>query len=415
MSDKSRIKTNLNNPFTALKHKNFRYYWFGMCISLIGTWMQNTAQPWLAYKLTGSPFLLSLVGAVQFTPVLLFSLFAGVIIDRFPKKKILFFTQSVSLIISLLLAVLIITGYVRYWHILVLAGTLGMVNTLDMPTRQSFVIELVGKEDLMNAIALNSSAFNLARIIGPAVAAILMGAAGIASCFFANSASFAAVVCGLILVKPLSASHNRKTGSNINVIGEIKDGLRYMFHKKILIQTLLAVAVVGTFAMNFNVLVPVFTIEVLKQEEAGFGLLMSFVGVGSFIGAMVIASMSKHGPQKFVLIGVPFILSMFLILTGITSVYILTGLCLAASGMLFVSFSSTANSTMQLNTNDEYRGRVMSAYSLVFGGTVPIGNLYAGFISEHFGPRAGFIACGSIITVLLFVILNSSRRKMHIN
>lgn len=408
MSDKNKVRTNLNNPFKALRHKNFRYYWFGMCVSLIGTWMQNTAQPWLAFKLTGSPFLLGLVGAVQFTPVLLFSLFAGVIIDRFPKKRILLFTQSVSLIISLLLAVLVITGHVRYWHILVMSGALGLVNTLDMPTRQSFVIELVGKEDLMNAIALNSTAFNLARIIGPAVAAVLMEFSGIASCFFANSASFAAVICGLALIKPLSASCINKAG--INVIGEIKDGLGYIYRKKILLKTLLDVAVVGTFAMNFNVLVPVFSTEVLKQGEAGFGFLMSCVGVGSLIGALAIASMSRHGPHKFVLSAVPFIISVFLLLTGISSVYLLTGLFLAASGMFFVSFSSTANSTMQLNTRDEYRGRVMSVYSLVFGGTIPIGNLYTGFISEHFGPRAGFIACGLII-IFLSVILNFIRGK----
>jgi MFS family permease len=399
----------LNNPFLALRHKNFRFYWFGMCISMIGTWMQNTAQPWLAYKLTESPFLLSLVGAVQFMPVLLFSLFAGVLIDRFPKKKILLFTQSVSLVITLLLAVLVKTGQVQYWHILVLAGALGVVNTLDMPARQSFVIELVGKEDLMNAIALNSSVFNLARIVGPAIAAVLMGFAGIASCFYANSVSFAAVIIGLLFIKPLTVSKNNRTGGN--VIGEIKDGLRYIYSKKILLRTILAVAVVGTFAMNFNVLVPVFAREVLKQEETGFGLLMSCIGIGSFIGAMSIASMSRNGPRKFVLSIVPLILSVFLILTGFTNVYLLTGVCLAFAGMFFVSFSSTANSTMQLNTRDEYRGRVMSVYSLVFGGSTPIGNLYAGFISEHFGPRVGFAACGLVI-ILLFFLLNISKVKM---
>ncbi len=400
--------SNLNNPFIALRHKNFRYYWIGMCVSLIGTWMQNIAQPWLADSLTGSPLLVGLVGAMQFTPMLLFSLFAGVIIDKISKKKILIFTQSASLIITLILASLIQAGLIRYWHILLLSGVLGVVNTLDMPARQSFVIELVGKEDLMNAIALNSSVFNIARIIGPALAALLMGYAGIAPCFFINSVSFAAVIVGLLFIKPLEVQNKRKTSEKI--FADIKDGLKYIYKRDILLKTVLATAVVGTFAMNFNVLVPAFTRVVLKQQETGFGLLMSFMGVGSFAGAMTIAMMSKSGPQRFILNTVPLIISVFLIITGFTNMYLLTGLCLACTGLFFVSFSSTANSTMQLNTKDEYRGRVMSVYTLVFGGSTPIGNLYAGFIAEHLGPRAGFAACG-IMIALLFVFLYMYRAK----
>ena len=206
------VTSKLNNPFTSLKYKDFRYYWIGTCISLIGTWMQNIAQPWLAYSLTNSPFLLSLIGVLQFTPVLLFSLFAGVIVDRFSKKQILIITQSLSLIISLILAILIWTGEIQYWHILVMATLLGVVNTFDMPTRQSMVIELVGKKDLMNAIALNSMAMNLARIIGPTIAGIVMGYIGVGSCFFINSISFAAVVISLFFIKPMPVK--KKTNNN---------------------------------------------------------------------------------------------------------------------------------------------------------------------------------------------------------
>jgi len=174
-----------------------------MCISTTGTWMQNIAQPWLAFQLTNSPFLLSVIGAFQFTPVLLFSLFAGVLIDKLPKKNILIFTQSASLVITLILAILVLTGKIQYWHILVTATALGFVNTLDMPSRQTFVIELVGKEDRMNAIALNSTVFNLSRIVGPAIAGIVMGYFGAAACFFANSFSFGAVVISLFFIKPL--------------------------------------------------------------------------------------------------------------------------------------------------------------------------------------------------------------------
>lgn len=241
-----------------------------MCVSTIGTWMQNTAQPWLAYKLTDSPLLLSLIGVAQFTPMLLFSLFAGVVIDRLPKKKILIFTQSASLLVTLILAVLAWTGAVRYWHILLLSLLLGFVNTLDMPTRQSFIVELVGKEDRMNAIALNSTVFNLARIVGPAVAGILMGYFGIAACFFANSVSFAAVLVSLFFIQPLpiTAEHGNSGGG---VIANIADGLKYIYRSDVLFSTLMVMAVVGTFAPNFSVLVPVFATKILGQGEAGYG------------------------------------------------------------------------------------------------------------------------------------------------
>jgi MFS family permease len=410
MSGISDVKRSLNNPFIALKHKNFRYYFIGMCISLIGTWMQNTAQPLLAYKLTNSPLLLSLVGALQFTPMLLFSLFAGVVIDKFSKKKILLFTQTASLLITLLLSILVWLGNVQYWHILVMSGLLGMVNTLDMPTRQSFVVELVGKEDLMNAIALNSSVFNVARILGPLIAALMIGYVGIAFCFFANSISFAAVIIGLIFIKPFEMPKNNRV--NKKILADIKDGLRYIYKDPLLFKAILALAIVGTFAMNFSVLGPVFNKEVLNQKETGFGLLMSFMGAGSIIGAMMIAIMSKSGPKKFILNVVPIIIAIFLILTGFTNMFILTGLCLAATGFCFVSFSSTANSIMQLNTKNEFRGRVMSIYSLVMGGSTPLGNLYAGVITNWFNPRIGFAACGGII-ILLFGILFVYKRNMR--
>jgi predicted MFS family arabinose efflux permease len=397
------INRQLNNPFAALRHRNFRYYWLGMCISLIGTWMQNIAQPWLAYSLTQSPFLLSLVSALQFTPMLLFSLFAGVWVDRLPKKRILFFTQSASMLITLALAILVATGWVRYWHILVAATTLGMVNTLDMPTRQSFVIELVGKEDLMNAIALNSSVFNLARIVGPALAGLVMAWAGVAACFFANAVSFAAVIFGLSLIKPLTVY--RSSQRQRRIWSEIRDGLAYIRREPLLLRTLLIMAVVGTFAMNYNVLVPVFVKLVLKQQAKGFSFLMSFMGLGSFLGALLVAALSKSGPQKLVLNVIPFFIALFLILIGCTNRFVLTGLGLAISGLCFITFSSTANSRMQLNTRDEYRGRVMSIYTLVFGGLTPVGNLYAGLIADRFGPRTGFWASGAIIILLCGLLL----------
>ncbi len=395
---------NLNNPFISLRHKNFRYYWVGMCISQIGTWMQNIAQPLLAYKLTDSPFLLGLIGALQFLPVLLFSLFAGVIIDRFPKKKILIITQSASMLITLLLAILAFTGNIRYWHLIIMATALGLANTLDMPARQSFVIELVGKEDLMNAIALNSTVFNISRIIGPAIAGILMEYSGPAVCFLANAISFGAVLISLFFIKPI----NMKTQAiekGKTVFQNIREGIRYILKNEILFTTIIIMAVVGTFAPNFSVLVPVFTSKILHMNEAGFGYLMSFMGVGSLFGAVFVASFSRSEPKRVILRAVPVVVGLLLILIAFTDTFILTGLALAVTGFFFVMFSSSSNSALQLNTDNEHRGRVMSIYTLVFAGSTPIGNLYAGAITENFNARSGFILCGAAIIVLMIPIL----------
>lgn len=395
---------NLNNPFISLRHKNFRYYWFGMCISQIGTWMQNIAQPLLAYKLTDSPFLLGLVGALQFLPVLLFSLFAGVIIDRFPKKNLLIITQSASMLITLILAILAFTGEIRYWHLIIMASAIGMANTLDMPARQSFVIELVGKEDLMNAIALNSTVFNISRIIGPAIAGILMEYSGVAFCFFANAISFGAVLISLFFIKPQKLE-NGEVEKGKTIFQNIGEGLRYILRSEILFSTIIIMAIVGTFAPNFSVLIPVFTSKILHMKEAGFGYLMSFMGVGSLFGAVYVAAFSRSGPKRIILRIVPVAVGLLLILIAFTDKFILTGLALAITGFFFVMFSSSSNSALQLNTDNEYRGRVMSIYTLVFAGSTPIGNLFAGAMTQFFNARIGFVSCGAAIVVLMIPIL----------
>lgn len=392
-------KVKFNNPFIALKHKNYRYYWLGLCISMIGTWMQNIAQPWLAYSLTNSPFLLSLIGALQFAPTLFLSLPAGVFIDKHNKKKIILFTQSASLVITFVLAVLVWSGKVQYWQIAVLAAALGMVNTLDMPARQSFVVEVVGKADLMNAIALNSAVFNAARVIGPALAGIIMGYVGIAFCFLFNSMSFAAVIISLLFIKPRAIQGERNKDTKI--LTEIKEGLKYIHKEGNILNYMLLLAIVGTFAMNLNVLVPVFAKEILKQNETGFGFLMSFMGVGAFLGALFIASISKYGPDKRYLKILPVIIAALLIITGFTKIFLITGLCLAFTGFFFICLTSTVNSTIQLSAKDEFRGRVMSVYVLVFAGSTPLGNLYSGVFTDRFDARIGFVACGVMIILLL--------------
>ncbi len=387
-----------NNPFVAFKNKNFRFYWIAWSISLVGTWMQNIAQPWLAYSLTGSPFLLSLVGALQFTPILFFSLFAGVLLDRFSKKNILLITQCCSVVVTILPAILIWTEQIKYWHIVVLATALGFINTLDIPARHTLVTELVEKKDIMNAIALNSSLFNVARIVGPALAGIIMGYTSIAFCFLLNSLSFVALITGLLFIKPERKS---RVIHSTGIIRDIKDGLRYIYKNDNLLRTIINVAIVATFAMNFSVLIPVFTKVILKGKETGFGLLMSCMGIGSLCGALGVAITSKRGPLHFNLHIAPWLIAAMLFLTGFMNSFFLTAICLLLTGFFFVSFSSTCNSNIQINSEDHYRGRVMSVYTLVFSGSTPFGNLYAGFIADHFGPRAGFFSCGIAIVVLI--------------
>lgn len=400
-----------NNPFVSLQNPNYRYYAIGMLISMIGTWMQNIAQPWLAFNLTHSPILLSLVGALQFTPVLLFSLPAGVIIDRYPRKTIIIITQAASVVITLLLAILAWSGKIQYWQLLILATAQGFVNTLDMPTRQSFVVEMVGHEYLMNAIALNSTIFNLSRVIGPAIAGVLIAAVGVPACFLINAISYAAVLASLPFIHPLpvqvAQSRNRRA------IADIREGLDYIRKDPVLIEVMILIAIIGTFVPNYSVSVPVFTTEILHLNESGFGFLMSLLGVGSFAGAMYIAAISHAGPNRRIMRILPVVICLFMILAGFTSTFLMSALALALTGFFFVAFTSNANSTLQMTSSDAYRGRVMSVYSLIFGGSTPIGNLYPGIVIEKTNARMGFTACGLIMLILLGLYYAFKHRRNH--
>lgn len=396
-------KAGLNNPFLSLKHSNYRYYFFGMCVSTIGTWMQNTAQPWLAYKLTNSALLLSVVSALQYVPALLFSLFAGVLIDRLPKKKMLIITQSLLLVITFVLYLLASSGGIRYWHLLVTASLMGLVNTLDMPLRQSFVVELVGHDDLMNAIALNSLTFNVARMLGPSIAGIVMGALGVSACFLINSLSFGAVLLSLFFIRPILVEMPRAEKKQ-GVFESIFEGLRYIRNNETLFITMLFMTVISMFALNYSVTVPVFAQQVLGLAETGYGVLMSAVGAGALLGALLVAALSKNGPLRFNLFVLPAIAGIELILIGLTNRFTSTALLLAVGGFLFVSYLSSANANLQIHTEDRFRGRVMSIYTLIVAGTSPIGNLFTGAADNWFGPRMGFIACGVAVIALVIPI-----------
>ena len=403
MNIRASTKRFINKNFHSLSHKNYRYFWFGQCISLIGTWTQNIGQSWLVLSLTGSPFLLGLVGTMQFLPVTFFSLFAGVLTDKFPKKKILLFTQTVSMLLAFTLSALVFTDTLKYEYIIVLALLLGLCNTLDMPTRQAFNMEIVGKEDLMNAIALNSATFNLARIIGPAIGAMLMGYLGAGWCFLLNGFSFMAVIYGLVHIE--TVDYVRIKTSEKGILKEIIDGLKYIKNKPVLLETLVLVSIMGVFVFNYSVLIPVFTKNVLHMEAKTYGILLSALGAGSLVGALLVTLKSKGGPKRILMIGSSVCIGIMLIFTGMSNLYYFTALSLAITGIFNMFFSTTANSTLQLNSQDEYRGRVMSVYSLVFAGFTPIGSLFSGLVAEKYGARACFILSGICTIVLIFLLL----------
>ncbi|HEX2958683.1 MAG TPA: MFS transporter [Chitinispirillaceae bacterium] len=393
----------LANPFTALKNRNYLIYWICICFSMVGTWMQNIAQPWLVYKLTGSPFLLGLTGALQYTPVLIFSLYAGAVIDRFPKKKLILITQFASFVVTLVPAILIWTGHIRYEYILACAAILGLINTFDMPARHTFVTEIVGPRYIRNAIALNSVVFNSARVVGPALAGLIMGAWGVAFCYFLNSLSFLVLFTGIFFVKQIVAVPV-DFGSRQHIFDDIKDGLVYLGMKPMLLETILLVTVVATFAMNMGVLVPVYTKSIIGGNESTFGLIMSFMGGGSLCAALLVAATSHTTLSKWSLWIPPPLMGLVIITMGFSNSFLAMAVLIFLTGFLFVSFSSNSNSTIQMTSSDKFRGRVMSIYTLVFAGSTPIGNLYAGFFADRFGPRSGFLACGIVILVLYIVL-----------
>lgn len=403
------MRTGLMRAIVALKHRNFRIFWTGQLISLIGTWMQNLAQGWLVLTLTDSPLLLGVVSAVQFTPMLLFSLIAGVIADRLPKRKILILTQSGSAVTALILGLLVLTGKVRYWHVLILAGMLGTINSLDNPTRQSFIVELVGKQDLMNAIVLNSTAFNGARIIGPAVAGLAIDKLGMAACFLVNSVSYLAVISGLMTLRMKDAGKDRE--SEKMVFSKIKEGLQYIRQTPVILRTLVLMIMLSIFSMNFNVLVPVLARDTLGLQAQGYGYLLSAMGVGALVGAVFMALVSHLGPQWYIIMGGAVGLTFPQLLLAFNHSFPLAVLLLGVTGIAMLAFVTSVNTTLQINSPDHLRGRVMSIYTLVFLGLVPLGSLFSGTVANAGGAPAGLAAGAVIGLISIFSVLIWGKRQ----
>ncbi len=390
------IMSGLGRGFRALKIRNYRLFWFGQLLSLTGTWMQTTAQGWLVLQLTRSPFALGLVATLQFLPVTLLSLFGGVIADMLPKRKLLYLTQSAGLIQATIFGTLVATGSIQLWHIYVLAAAQGIVNAVDNPVRQAFAVELVGREELVNAVALNSMLFNAARIVGPATAGLMIAWLGIAPTLFVNAISFVAVLFALWLMDESAMFHGAPR-KRAPVGRNIAEGLSYSWHTPAVLAVLIVVGMVGTFGYNFSVVLPLLAGFVLHTNAAGFGGLSAFIGFGSLAGAIATAYTRKV-TLKRLLIGAGMFSIIFAAL-ACSSYFALSAVLLIALGFAGVTFGTTANSLIQLTVPDELRGRVMGLYVLLFMGSTPIGSFFIGTLSNFIGVTPTLLICAALCAI----------------
>jgi MFS family permease len=408
----------LLRTFVALRHRNFRLFWFGQLISLTGTWMQSIGQAWLILELTHSAWLLGVLGALQFLPVMLLSLFGGVLADRLPKRKVLLFTQSFAMLQATMLWILVATGHIQIWEVLVLAGLLGLTNSLDMPTRQAFVVEMVGREDLPNAIALNSSLFNMARVVGPGLGGLIIAFLGVAPLFLLNAISFIAVIIGLALIRmnDLYALAKRSTSraetSKQSTMQSLREGLTYVARTPSVLLVIAVIGIISLFGINFNVILPLFATDVLHSGALGFGFLSAAFGLGSLFSALWLAWGNRRPSIQHLLTGA-LAFSVLEIFFALSHLYVLSIVLIAAVGFAQIVFSATANTALQTVTPDYLRGRVMSVYMVVFAGSVPLGNLFTGGLAHLYGASiALLVGAGlSLIAAITGWILRSPAEK----
>jgi MFS family permease len=369
-------------------------------ISNTGTWMQRVAQDWLVLELThGSGWALGVTTGLQFLPLLLFSLWGGVIADRYPKRTILMITQALMGALALILGLLALTGTVRLWHVYALAFALGMVTVVDNPTRQAFAVEMVGRGSMANAIALNSAVFNLARIAGPAVAGLVIAALGTPAAFLVNAASYAAVLISLKLMRPAELYRLEPVP---RAKGQLRAGLAFVCQRRRLWMPLVLIFFVSTFGMNFQVTTALMSRGVFHSGAGKFGLASAVFAVGALGGALLAARRSK--PTLRLLVLTSFAFSIFEVLTGLMPSFWTFLIMLVPTGLTLLTLTTAANSTTQLGTTPEMRGRVMGLYMLVFLGGTPLGSPLAGWVAQEFGPRMTLIS-GGIISVIATVVV----------
>jgi len=381
----------------ALRHRNFRLFWSGQLVSMVGTWMQQVAQAWLVLTLTNDPFMLGVVATAQFGPVLVFGLFGGIVADGLPKRRTLIVTQSVAMALAFTLAALSATHTVEVWHIVVLALLLGCSNAVDMPTRQSFVIEMVGRGDVGNAVALNSAMFNGARVVGPAIAGLTIAAFDISFAFFLNGLSFLAVLASLLAMREAELAPAIRTAMPRTVravVANLTEGLSYVRRTRAVLLAVSVVGLVATAGMNFSVVVPPLARDVLASDAQGYGFLMTATGVGSLSAALGVAFLGRPGVR--VLVGGAIVLGLLELALGLSRWMPLSLACMFGIGAGGISMAMTANTTIQLAVPDALRGRVMAVYTTVFAGSTPIGGLVFGAIAGAAGAAEAILVGGLV-------------------
>ncbi|MGO8684268.1 MAG: MFS transporter [Thermoleophilia bacterium] len=420
MSDLPENSTGRRGPaflvrmFRSLHTRNYRLWFVGQTVSQTGTWMQSVAQYWLVLELTHSAFDLGITAAFQFAPVLLFGTVGGLLADRFDKRKLLLVTQTAFTVQAAALWLLVADGSVRLWMVWALASLYGFINVADNPARQSFVVEMAGADDLTNAVSLNSVIANMSRIVGPALAGILIAGVGLSWAIFANAVSFAAVIGALYAIRPTEL-HRRPPVARAK--GQIRAGLQYAWRAWELRVPLLMMAVIGTLAYNFSVLLPLFATDVFHRGAGTYSSLMVAMGIGALAGGLTIASRQRPSHRLLVVVSLAFGGAILAVAAAPT-----LALCLAMlvlMGAASVMFIATANSLLQLNSSGAMRGRVMSLWAVVFLGSTPIGSPLVGFLAGHYGARFA-LAVGGVATVLSalwagFTLLRIRNRRVAVS
>jgi MFS family permease len=381
----------------ALAHRNFRLFFIGQGISLVGTWMQNVGEGWLILQLTNSPFYVGLTAALSSVGVLVFSLYAGVIADRVDKRRVIIFMQIAFMLEAFTVAILVWTSVVAVWQVLLLATLLGIASAFDIPMRQSFIVEMVGKDDLMNAIALNSSLFNGARVIGPAIAGILIGTKGIAFCYFLNGLSYLAVIAGLLMLRLPPYARPAKPTSSWSGFREVLD---YLKNDRKMRTLMLLTAIFSVFGFPYIAMMPVFARDVLHRGAAGYGALTSSIGIGAVIGALGVALASGRIRRRgrLMLMGGTAFGLLIMAFSVSRSLPLSMGL-LALTGCAMIVNNSLGNTLLQTSAPDHLRGRIMGFYSFVFVGMAPFGAFLFGVVAEHVGVPLTLVAGGAIVTL----------------
>jgi MFS family permease len=403
----SAVKKFGKNTFSSFSVRNYRLYYIGQIISTSGTFMQSVAQAWLVLKITNSGTALGLVSALQYVPILLFGAYGGVIADRFPKRTILFITQSLSGILALILGLLVALNLVQIWMVYILAFCLGMVNAFDNPTRQSFVIEMVGEDKIRNAVTLWSGLVNLSRVIGPAIAAGLIALVGLAPCFIFNGLSYGAVIIMLARMNP----------RELNVApppprspGQAREGIRYVLSKPILRNILLMLALVGTLTFEFQVSLPLLAQYGFGGDASSYAFLSGALGVGAVIGSLAMASQKKNAFSQLVIAG--FFFGVTVLGAAFMPTLFLSGLVLVLAGVCSIFFTSLGNSLLQLESSPQMRGRVMSFWTIAFLGSTTIGGPLVGWFGEAVGPRYG-LALGGVAALAAGLLGMINLRKTN--